>query len=151
MQLSHIPLEQLHVSPVNMRHGKRTPDVSDILPSVRARGILQPLLVRPNADRYEIVEANRTETKMNAGADDREEASVGAKPQMTQAMENYVELHRHGVVRLALLRAPDVALRLMVAQCTCPYGQLVGLPRSVAGPLKRDRGEHAQKSCAHRI
>ncbi|HTN59953.1 MAG TPA: ParB/RepB/Spo0J family partition protein [Devosia sp.] len=59
MQLSHIPLEQLHVSPVNMRHGKRVPDISDILPSVRARGILQPLLVRPNADGYEIVAGRR--------------------------------------------------------------------------------------------
>jgi len=59
MQLSHIPLEQLHVSPANMRHGKRAPDISDILPSVRARGILQPLLVRPNADGYEIVAGRR--------------------------------------------------------------------------------------------
>lgn len=59
MQLSHIPFEQLHVSPVNMRHGKRAPDVSDILPSVRARGILQPLLVRPNADGYEIIAGRR--------------------------------------------------------------------------------------------
>jgi len=59
MQLSHIPLEQLHVSPVNMRHGRRAPDLSDILPSVRARGILQPLLVRPNVDGYEIVAGRR--------------------------------------------------------------------------------------------
>ncbi|HEY5239713.1 MAG TPA: ParB/RepB/Spo0J family partition protein [Rhizomicrobium sp.] len=59
MQLSHIPLERLHISPVNMRHGKRAPDISDILPSVRARGILQPLLVRPNADGYEIVAGRR--------------------------------------------------------------------------------------------
>lgn len=59
MQLNHIPLERLHVSSVNMRHGKRAPDISDILPSVRARGILQPLLVRPNADGYEIVAGRR--------------------------------------------------------------------------------------------
>ena len=59
MQLSHIPLEQLHVSPANMRHGKHAPDISDILPSVRARGILQPLLVRSNADGYEIVAGRR--------------------------------------------------------------------------------------------
>ena len=59
MQLSHIPLERLHVPPVNMRHGKHAPDISNILPSVRARGILQPLLVRPNADGYEIIAGRR--------------------------------------------------------------------------------------------
>ena len=34
-----------------MRHGKRAPDVFDILPTIRARGVIQTLLVRPaNAD-----------------------------------------------------------------------------------------------------
>jgi ParB family chromosome partitioning protein len=50
------------------------------------------------------------------------EKSTGIKPQMTQAMENYLELHRHGVVRLALLRDPSVALRLMVAHALAPTG-----------------------------
>ncbi|HEY5239308.1 MAG TPA: ParB/RepB/Spo0J family partition protein [Rhizomicrobium sp.] len=59
MELSHIPIEKLHIAAVNMRHGKHAPDISDILPSVRARGILQPLLVRPNADGYEIVAGRR--------------------------------------------------------------------------------------------
>ncbi len=59
MQLQHIDIEKLHVSPLNMRHAKREPDVSDILPSVKARGILQPLLVRPNADGFEIVAGRR--------------------------------------------------------------------------------------------
>ncbi len=38
MQLQHIDIARLHVSPLNMRHAKREPDVSDILPSVKARG-----------------------------------------------------------------------------------------------------------------
>lgn len=61
MQLQHIPLDHLDVSTCNMRHAKRAPDVSDILPSVRARGILQPLLVRPNGEdeRFEIVAGRR--------------------------------------------------------------------------------------------
>jgi ParB family chromosome partitioning protein len=42
-----------------MRDGRKAPDISDILPSVRARGILQPLLVRANADGYEIVAGRR--------------------------------------------------------------------------------------------
>lgn len=61
MQLQHIPLAKLDVSAFNMRNAKRDPDVSDILPSVRARGILQPLLVRPNGEdeRFEIVAGRR--------------------------------------------------------------------------------------------
>lgn len=47
MQLAHIELSNLSISPANMRHAKKAPDVSDMVPSVRARGILQPLLVQP--------------------------------------------------------------------------------------------------------
>lgn len=59
MELRHIPLNQLHISPLNMRHEKKAPDIADILPSIRRRGILQPLLVRPNADGFEIVAGRR--------------------------------------------------------------------------------------------
>jgi ParB family chromosome partitioning protein len=47
MKLDHIPLCKLSVSELNMRHGKKPPEISDILPSVRARGIIVPLIVRP--------------------------------------------------------------------------------------------------------
>lgn len=62
MQLENIAIGKLSVSALNMRHGKKAPDVSDILPSIRARGILTPLLVRPTAadpDRFEIVAGRR--------------------------------------------------------------------------------------------
>ncbi|MEZ5831652.1 MAG: ParB/RepB/Spo0J family partition protein [Dongiaceae bacterium] len=59
MQLQHIAFEKLKVSPVNMRHGRKAPDISDILPSVKARGILQPLLVRPAGEEFEIVAGRR--------------------------------------------------------------------------------------------
>ena len=59
MELRHIPLDQLHLSPLNMRYAKKAPNVSDILPTVRTRGILQPLLVRPNAEGFEIVAGKR--------------------------------------------------------------------------------------------
>lgn len=49
MQIDHIPLAQLSVASINMRRGRKAPDVSDILPSVRARGVLSPLFVRPAA------------------------------------------------------------------------------------------------------
>lgn len=59
MELRHIPLEDLKPTPVNVRHAKRTPDVSDILPSIKKRGILQPLLVRPNGSGFEVVAGRR--------------------------------------------------------------------------------------------
>ncbi len=59
MDLQHIALSKLKVATVNVRHGRKAPDVSDILPSIRARGVLQPLLVRPNGRGFEIVAGRR--------------------------------------------------------------------------------------------
>ena len=61
MKLDFVPLDKLAVSKANMRYAKRPPDVSDILPTVRARGILVPLIVRPNGapDAFEIVAGSR--------------------------------------------------------------------------------------------
>ena len=60
MKLANIDLGKLSVSALNMRHGRKAPDVSDILPTVRARGVLVPLLVRPSADDlFEIVAGRR--------------------------------------------------------------------------------------------
>ncbi|NYF33489.1 ParB/RepB/Spo0J family partition protein [Sphingopyxis sp. JAI108] len=61
MELKHIELSQLVVSPANMRGVAKKPDLTNILPSVRARGILVPLIVRPNGaeDAYEIVAGKR--------------------------------------------------------------------------------------------
>ncbi|QNA84464.1 ParB/RepB/Spo0J family partition protein [Sphingomonas sp. So64.6b] len=61
MELKHIDIAKLSVSPVNMRAGRKTPDLANILPSVRARGVLVPLIVRANGspDNYEIVAGKR--------------------------------------------------------------------------------------------
>lgn len=59
MQLAHIAFGKLKVSALNMRHGRKAPDISDILPSVRTRGIFQPLLVRPDGEEFEIVAGRR--------------------------------------------------------------------------------------------
>jgi ParB family chromosome partitioning protein len=60
MQLRHIDIANLTISAANMR-GKGKVDIANILPSVRARGILVPLMVRPNgsADTFEIVAGKR--------------------------------------------------------------------------------------------
>lgn len=61
MQIDHIPLGQLSVTAINMRRGRKAPDVSDILPSIRARGVLSPLFVRANGkpDHFEILAGKR--------------------------------------------------------------------------------------------
>ncbi len=60
MQLRHIAIANLTVSAANMR-GRGKADIANILPSVRARGILVPLMVRPNGspDTFEIVAGKR--------------------------------------------------------------------------------------------
>jgi len=84
MKLEFIPLDKLCVSKANMRYARKAPDVSDILPTVRARGIIQTLVVRPNgmpghfeilagARRYHaalIVAGERTEVIEAEGAAD---------------------------------------------------------------------------------
>jgi len=59
MELMHIPLCELSVAKVNVRHNVRKADCDDLIPSIRERGILQPLLVRKNSRGYEIVAGRR--------------------------------------------------------------------------------------------
>ncbi|SFM50085.1 chromosome partitioning protein, ParB family [Bradyrhizobium sp. Rc3b] len=59
MELRNIALSNLRIANVNVRHSRKVPDISDILPSVRARGVLQPLLVRPRDNVFEIVAGRR--------------------------------------------------------------------------------------------
>lgn len=61
MNLAHIDLANLVISPANMRAKHKGRDVADLIPSVRARGVLVPLLVRPNGtpDTYEIIAGRR--------------------------------------------------------------------------------------------
>jgi len=69
MELRHIDIGNLSVSATNMRVKGKSPDLANILLSIRARGILVPLIVRPKScpepveggtpDTYEIVAGKR--------------------------------------------------------------------------------------------
>jgi ParB family chromosome partitioning protein len=63
MELIQVAYRNLSISPPNMRFGT-TPDVTGILPTVRKRGILQPLLVRPNGspETFEVIAGARRPT-----------------------------------------------------------------------------------------
>ncbi|WP_334186066.1 ParB/RepB/Spo0J family partition protein [Novosphingobium sp.] len=84
MELEFIALGNLAVSKSNMRYARKAPDVSDILPTVRARGVLQPILVRPSGapgedgQHYEIVAGCRRFHAALIVAAEREEARIGA-------------------------------------------------------------------------
>lgn len=58
MKLTHLTLDQLKPAKVNVRK-KGGKDVADLVPSIRSLGLLQPLLVRPNCEGYEIVAGQR--------------------------------------------------------------------------------------------
>lgn len=78
MKLDFIPIDKLFVDKANMRHGGKTPDVSDILPTIRARGVIQPLLVRPAGDgRFGIVAGSRRYHASLAAAERRAAGDPG--------------------------------------------------------------------------
>ncbi len=70
MKLDFIDVGHLSIAATNMRGKGKDPDVSDLLPSVRARGVLVPLLVRPNCaeGHFEIVAGRRRFTAVSAVA-----------------------------------------------------------------------------------
>ncbi len=76
MELKHIDLACLSVWPANMRVKGKTPDLTNILPSVRARGVLVPLIVRLNGspETYEIVAGKRRYYSALAVAEETGEA-----------------------------------------------------------------------------
>jgi len=84
MQLQFIELGKLSVSKANMRYAKKAPDVSDILPTVRKRGVVVPILVRQNGspETFEIVAGARRYHAAIVVADERRAAGedVDAMP-----------------------------------------------------------------------
>ncbi len=46
MDFGYFPLERFTIARSNMRYGKKPPDISDILPSVRRRGVFVPVIAR---------------------------------------------------------------------------------------------------------
>ena len=70
MKLDFIDLGNLSIAAANMRGKGKEPDVTDLMPSIRARGVLVPLLVRPNCSEghFEIVAGRRRFTAVGAVA-----------------------------------------------------------------------------------
>lgn len=84
------------------------------------------------------------------GEDPAADAARLARPEVTQAQQAYIDLHRHAAVRVALTEHPGTALRLLVAHAVCgsPGWQVKSDPRaphdpSVAASLAASPSENA--------
>lgn len=78
MKLEFLALEKLYVDKTNMRSGRKPPDIADILPSIRKRGVLQSLIVRPGDEgRFGIIAGSRRFRAANLVAAERGEAETG--------------------------------------------------------------------------
>ncbi len=93
MKLEFIALSNLAVSKSNMRYAKKAPDVSDILPTVRARGVLQSLIVRPNYEpgavpgHFEVIAGFRRFRAAQIVASERQAAcSEAGEPDLDETM-----------------------------------------------------------------
>src|SRR3546814_15995337 len=83
-------LGKLSVSKANRSEGRKAPEVTDILPTVRKRGVFMPVLVRPkpvpngvegrSPDTFEIVAGARRFHAASIVADERREAGAEVEP-----------------------------------------------------------------------
>jgi ParB family chromosome partitioning protein len=74
-----------------------------------------------------------------AGGDAAKAAKT--EPTITQTMENYLDLHRHAVVRAVLLQHPRVAFRLLVAHALASSGNW-----NVHPDWQKSRSDEVKKS-----
>ena len=83
MKLEFLALDKLSVSKTNMRCGAKAPDIADILPSVRARGVLVPILVRAGnvPETFEIVAGRRRHAAACVVANERRAEGGDIEPE----------------------------------------------------------------------
>ncbi|MCB1385948.1 MAG: ParB/RepB/Spo0J family partition protein [Hyphomicrobiales bacterium] len=87
MELKHINLDDLKTARLNVRK-QGAKSVSDLVPSIRAMGILQPLLVRPNCEGYEIVAGQRRYHAAKQVAQEASEQGADVAPVPCIVMED---------------------------------------------------------------
>lgn len=58
-QTRFLPIDAMHVSKLNMRHGKKAPNIDDIYPSILKRGVRQSLLVRKEGKGWGVIAGRR--------------------------------------------------------------------------------------------
>ena len=112
MKLEFIDIGNIDDSAVNMRHGKKAPDVSDILPTVRKRGIIVPVILRPGIaeGRFELVAGRRrVHAARLAQADEGADPELGRVPSaIMEAGDDAAALEASLIENLARLDPDEV-------------------------------------------
>ncbi len=57
--LEYLSIDEIHVSKLNMRHGRKAPNIDDISPSVLKSGVLKPMLIRREGENWGVVAGRR--------------------------------------------------------------------------------------------
>ena len=73
MDVVSLPIEKIHISPLNVRAGVEFGDEEDLelIKNVDSLGLIQPIVVRPVGDQYEIVIGSRRyQSLKEAGANE---------------------------------------------------------------------------------
>ncbi len=112
MKLDFIDIGNIDDSAVNMRHGRKAPDVSDILPTVRKRGIIVPVILRPGVaeGRFELVAGRRrVHAARIAQADEGADPELGRVPSaIMEAGDDAAALEASLIENLARLDPEEV-------------------------------------------
>ena len=112
MKLEFIDIGNIDDSAVNMRHAKKAPDVSDILPTVRRRGIIVPVILRPGTaeGRFELVAGRRrVHAARLARAEDGADPEIGRVPSaIMEAGDDAAALEASLIENLARLDPDEV-------------------------------------------
>ena len=107
MNIDYIPIDRLSVSKANMRQGKKPPDISDILQSVIKRGVIIPVIVRPNCQdgHFEICAGKRRYfASLAAQAAGKEDVSL---PCITIAANDDADALEISMIENMLRQSPD--------------------------------------------
>ena len=112
MKLDFIAIGNIDDCAVNMRHGRKAPDVTDILSTVRKCGIIVPVIVRPSAaeDRFELVAGRRrVHAARLALAEEGADAELGRVPAaIMEAGDDAAALEASLIENLARLDPDEV-------------------------------------------
>jgi ParB family chromosome partitioning protein len=91
----------------------------------------------------EVAKAKAAKGKAKGEDDAEAKAPAKSKSPITSGMRNYLDLHRHAAVRLALLANPNAALRLLIAHAIAASGNW-----SIKPDRQRTEGEAIAASLA---
>ncbi len=83
---------------------------------------------------YVTLKEARAKARKASGEDDAGTTNKPVRPEITKAMQTYLELHRHALVRTELLNHPAIAMRLSVAHMIAGSGLWMIRPEPQRAP-----------------